>query len=88
MRFPLPDTGNGDVIMVAISGKAVLVTGGNRGIGRSLVQEALDRGAERVYVGTRNALAVSDSRVTPLVRTLPMVGRFETLSTLSMLSTF
>jgi NAD(P)-dependent dehydrogenase (short-subunit alcohol dehydrogenase family) len=53
--------------MVAISGKAVLITGANRGIGRALVQEALDRGAARVYAGTRNALAVSDSRVIPLV---------------------
>ncbi len=36
-----------------ISNKAVLVTGGNRGIGRALVDEALSRGAARVYAGTR-----------------------------------
>jgi NAD(P)-dependent dehydrogenase (short-subunit alcohol dehydrogenase family) len=54
------------VIMATISGRAVLITGGNRGIGRALVQEALSRGARRVYVGTRKALAGSDSRVTPL----------------------
>lgn len=54
--------------MVTISGKAVLVTGGNRGIGSALAQEALNRGARRVYVGTRKALGGNgDSRVTPLI---------------------
>ena len=49
-----------------IEGKAVLVTGGNRGIGRALVDEALNRGVRRVYVGTRQPLARSDERVTPI----------------------
>jgi NAD(P)-dependent dehydrogenase (short-subunit alcohol dehydrogenase family) len=49
-----------------ISGKAVLVTGANRGIGQALVAEALDRGAARVYAGTRQPLAIADSRVSPL----------------------
>ena len=31
--------------MATISGKAVLITGANRGIGRALAMEALDRGA-------------------------------------------
>ncbi|MEE3064826.1 MAG: SDR family NAD(P)-dependent oxidoreductase [Actinomycetota bacterium] len=53
--------------MVTISDKAVLITGGNRGIGRALVDEALNRGASRVYVGSRKPLANFDSRVTPLV---------------------
>jgi NAD(P)-dependent dehydrogenase (short-subunit alcohol dehydrogenase family) len=52
--------------MVTISDSTVLITGANRGIGRALVQEALRRGAKRVYAGARNALADSDSRVTPL----------------------
>jgi NAD(P)-dependent dehydrogenase (short-subunit alcohol dehydrogenase family) len=53
--------------MVAISGRAVLITGANRGIGRALAVEALDRGASRVYVGTRKALSDnSDPRVTAL----------------------
>jgi NAD(P)-dependent dehydrogenase (short-subunit alcohol dehydrogenase family) len=42
------------------------VTGANRGIGRALVEEALNRGAKRVYAGTRQPLAHPDGRVTPL----------------------
>ncbi|WP_374023446.1 hypothetical protein [Mycobacterium sp. HNNTM2301] len=48
--------------MATISGKAILVTGGNRGIGRALTEEALQRGAGRVYVGTRKALADNGDR--------------------------
>jgi NAD(P)-dependent dehydrogenase (short-subunit alcohol dehydrogenase family) len=49
-----------------ITGTAVLVTGANRGLGRALVEEALRRGAKRVFAGTRKPLAYSDRRVTPL----------------------
>ncbi len=41
---------------MAIEGKAVLVTGANRGLGQALVEEALRRGATRVYAGTRQPL--------------------------------
>jgi NAD(P)-dependent dehydrogenase (short-subunit alcohol dehydrogenase family) len=51
---------------MTIANKAVLVTGANRGIGQALVEEALNRGAKRVYAGTRQPLAHSDGRVTPL----------------------
>lgn len=50
----------------ALTDKAILVTGANRGIGRALVQEALRRGARRVYAGTRQAMAQTDERVVPL----------------------
>jgi NAD(P)-dependent dehydrogenase (short-subunit alcohol dehydrogenase family) len=52
--------------MTTISDKAVLITGANRGIGRALAEEALRRGAKRVYAGTRQPLAHADVRVTPL----------------------
>ncbi|MGE5803392.1 MAG: SDR family NAD(P)-dependent oxidoreductase [Gemmatimonadota bacterium] len=45
---------------------AVLITGANRGLGRALVEEALRRGAARVYAGTRQPLTHPDPRVTPL----------------------
>jgi NAD(P)-dependent dehydrogenase (short-subunit alcohol dehydrogenase family) len=51
---------------MTIEGKTVLVTGANRGIGQALVQEALARGAARVYAGARQPLAHPDPRVTPL----------------------
>ena len=50
-----------------IEGKAVLVTGANRGLGRELVEEALRRGARRVYAGTREPFAHPDERVVPVI---------------------
>ena len=52
--------------MTSIANSAVLITGSNRGIGRALVEEALRRGARRVYAGTREPWAHSDPRVLPL----------------------
>jgi NAD(P)-dependent dehydrogenase (short-subunit alcohol dehydrogenase family) len=49
-----------------IADTTVLVTGANRGIGQALVEEALRRGAKRVYAGTRQPLTHSDGRVIPL----------------------
>jgi len=51
---------------MTLADKAVLVTGANRGIGQALVEEALRRGAKRVYAGTRQPLAHLDGRVTPV----------------------
>src|SRR6516165_11395980 len=53
--------------MVEVAGKAIFVTGANRGIGRAFVEEALRRGAGRVYAGTRDPLWRSDERVVPVV---------------------
>jgi NAD(P)-dependent dehydrogenase (short-subunit alcohol dehydrogenase family) len=52
--------------MTKVTAKTVLVTGGNRGIGRARVEEALERGAHRVYASTRGTWTHSDERVTPL----------------------
>jgi NAD(P)-dependent dehydrogenase (short-subunit alcohol dehydrogenase family) len=52
---------------MTIADKTVLVTGANRGLGRALVEEALRRGATRVYAGSRQPLTHSDQRVTPIV---------------------
>jgi NAD(P)-dependent dehydrogenase (short-subunit alcohol dehydrogenase family) len=51
---------------MTIADRTILVTGANRGIGQALVEEALRRGAKRVYAGTRQPLAHSDARVTPV----------------------
>ncbi|MDP4504204.1 MULTISPECIES: SDR family NAD(P)-dependent oxidoreductase [unclassified Nonomuraea] len=50
-----------------IANRTVLVTGANRGLGRALVDEALRRGAERVYAGMRQPSPHPDGRVTPLM---------------------
>lgn len=50
-----------------IADSTILVTGANRGIGKALIEEALSRGAKRVYAGARQPFAHADRRVTPVI---------------------
>jgi len=49
-----------------IEGRTILITGASRGIGKALVDEALRRGAARVYAGTRGPLVHDNPRVVPV----------------------
>ena len=60
-----------------IANKTVLITGANRGIGRALVDEALKRGARKVYAGTRVKLEHADKRVVPLTLDVTSTSQIE-----------
>jgi NAD(P)-dependent dehydrogenase (short-subunit alcohol dehydrogenase family) len=49
-----------------IKNSVVLVTGGNRGLGKAFVEEALARGAAKVYAGARDPRTVTTPGAVPL----------------------
>ena len=53
-------------LMTNLDGAVVLVTGANGGLGIEFVQQALDRGASKVYATARTPKAWDDARVIPL----------------------
>jgi len=52
--------------MPLLSGSVVLVTGANGGLGRELVEQALARGAAKVYATARRPQEWNDPRIVPL----------------------
>ncbi|CAN7319398.1 SDR family oxidoreductase [Arthrobacter sp. LjRoot78] len=53
--------------MPQLSGAVVLVTGANGGLGREFVEQALARGAAKVYATARRPREWHDARIVPLV---------------------
>jgi NAD(P)-dependent dehydrogenase (short-subunit alcohol dehydrogenase family) len=54
-------------VVTQLTGAVVLVTGANGGMGAHLVQQALSRGASKVYATARRPRDWNDERITPLV---------------------
>jgi NAD(P)-dependent dehydrogenase (short-subunit alcohol dehydrogenase family) len=52
--------------MTTLEGAVVLVTGGNRGIGKAIVDDLLTRGVKKVYATARNPRPSADARVVTL----------------------
>ncbi|WP_022907683.1 MULTISPECIES: SDR family oxidoreductase [unclassified Curtobacterium] len=53
--------------MTTLTDAVVLVTGANGGLGTAFVQQALDRGAAKVYATARSPRTWDDERIVPLV---------------------
>jgi NAD(P)-dependent dehydrogenase (short-subunit alcohol dehydrogenase family) len=49
-----------------IAGSTVLITGANRGLGALFLEQALERGASKVYAASRTPSTSDDPRVVPL----------------------
>ena len=62
---------------MTLANKAILVTGASRGTGKALVEEALRRGAKRVYAATRQPFSHLDGRVTPLTLDVTSISQIQ-----------
>ncbi|MFF1844203.1 SDR family oxidoreductase [Streptomyces sp. NPDC058232] len=65
--------------MTTLEGAVVLVTGGNRGIGKAIVDELLTRGVKKVYATARNPQSSTDARVVPLALEVTDLASIEAL---------
>ncbi len=52
--------------MTTLEGAVVLVTGGNRGIGKAIVDDLLGRGVKKIYATARNPQPSTDERIVTL----------------------
>jgi NAD(P)-dependent dehydrogenase (short-subunit alcohol dehydrogenase family) len=59
-------------LTIKVAGKTAFVTGANRGIGRAIVIELLERGAAKVYAGARKTESLSDLKKTYGDRLVPI----------------
>ena len=55
-----------------VADSVVLVTGANRGVGRSLVDALLERGAPRIYAGARDPATLASVRASSDGRVIPV----------------
>ena len=63
--------------MTSIDGAVVLVTGANGGLGIEFVNQALERGASKVYASARTPREWNDPRIVPLALDVTSPGSIE-----------
>src|SRR6478752_3273327 len=66
MRSPIVKLASERNKTMDIKDSVVLVTGGNRGLGKALVQAFLQAGARKIYVASRTPIETSDPRLQPI----------------------